>query len=85
MTHIDIYLRDKCSQCNLAKSLLDTKGVPYNEINLDYNDALAFKVMRAFNQRSVPQIVINNTAIGGYEALEKLESNGRLDSILTAA
>lgn len=82
MNSIDIYLREDCSQCGLAKALLDTKGVSYNEINLDNNETLALNIMRTFNQRSVPQIVINRTAIGGYEALAKLESSNRLDAIL---
>ena len=82
MNNIDIYLRDKCSKCSQAKLLLDNKGIRYKEINLDSNEALAFKVMRAFNQREVPQIVINQTAIGNYERLKQLDEEGRLDRML---
>ncbi len=83
MNHIEIYSRESCPNCQLAKSLLDAKGVTYNEINLDYNETLALKVMRIFNQRTVPQIVINKTAIGDYDSLEKLETQGQLDIMLS--
>lgn len=82
MNHIDIYSRDTCPNCELVRALLDAKGVGYNEINLDYNETLAFKVMRTFNQRRVPQIVIDHKAIGSYDSLIKLDNNGQLDQIL---
>lgn len=82
MYHIDIYLREDCDHCDLAKSLFDAKGILYSEVNVDSNETLALKVMRVTDQRSVPQIVINNTAIGDLDALKKLDKEGRLDRIV---
>lgn len=83
MPKIEIYTKQTCSYCVRAKQLLDKKGVKYTEITVE-QDQKAFEAMlsRAQGRRTVPQIFIDNRAIGGCDDLYALEEAGRLDVIL---
>lgn len=83
MPKIEIYTKQTCSYCVRAKQLFDKKGVKYTEIAVD-QDQKAFEEMlsRAQGRRTVPQIFIDNRAIGGCDDLYALEEAGRLDVIL---
>ena len=66
----------------MAKQLLDRKGVKYTEIRIDLNPEKRQEMMKKSRQRTVPQIFINNEAIGGYTDLLAIERTQRLDSLL---
>lgn len=66
----------------MAKQLLDRKGVKYTEIRVDLNPEKRQEMMKKSRQRTVPQIFINNEAIGGYTDLLAIEKTQRLDSML---
>lgn len=66
----------------MAKQLLDRKGVEYTEIRVDQNPEKRQEMMEKSRQRTVPQIFINNEAIGGYTDLLAIEKTQRLDSLL---
>jgi len=66
---ITIYTRDNCAFCDRAKSLLESRGVVYNAINIDnHTEAREFLIDQGL--RSVPQI-FNGTALiqGGFQGL----------------
>ena len=85
MKQVDIYTSPLCGYCHMAKRLLDTKGVPYTEINvLGDADARAKMVARAPGARTVPQIFIGDTHVGGSDDLHALERTGKLDPLLAA-
>jgi glutaredoxin 3 len=67
-----------------AKSLLDVKGLPYEEIALDDDPAFRQTVFDRTGGWTVPQVVIDGTAIGGFTELWQLEHAGRLDELLAA-
>jgi len=82
MANIDIYTKSWCPYCSRAKSLLDSKRVPYNEIDVT-SDPRAENVMKVRSQRqTVPQIFINDVHIGGSDDLVEAEHSGLLDSLL---
>lgn len=83
---IEIYFRPLCGYCELAKKLLDRKGVPYLERNVAADRSLVAEVIgRSGGYMSLPQIFIDGRHIGGFEALAELDRHGQLDNLLAAA
>jgi glutaredoxin 3 len=84
MPDVVIYSRSWCGYCTRAKALLARKGVTFREIEIDGNDALRDEmVARAGGRRTVPQVFIGETHVGGCDDLFQLESEGWLDALLT--
>jgi glutaredoxin 3 len=66
-----------------AKSLLRSKGVAFEEIDVSSDSALREKMIEmSGGRRTVPEIFINGKIIGGYDELRALEDEGRLDPLL---
>ena len=85
MANITIYTTRTCSFCFAAKSLLTKKGVSFDEIDVSADPAERQRMMlRANGRRSVPQIFIGETHVGGNEDLYELERRGGLDPLLMA-
>jgi len=83
MVKIDIYTSATCPYCKCAKALLRSKGASFNEFEVDGNpELIAESVKRSNGMRTVPQIFIENFHVGGYDELNSLEKNGKLDSLL---
>ena len=83
---VEIYTWRFCPFCIRAKALLDRKGVSYEEYAIDGdNAARAAMSERAGGRTSVPQIFVDNLAIGGCDELHGLERAGRLDALLQGA
>lgn len=81
--HIEIYTREMCSYCIKAKNLLKLKDIDFVEINLDMNPEKIAEMISRAQRKTVPQIFIDNKHIGGCDDLYELESNGKLNSILS--
>ena len=80
---IDIYTSRSCPYCIRAKSLLKSKGVKFNELEVDGNpELIAESVKRSDGMRTVPQIFIENFHVGGYDNLVNLDKDGKLNSLL---
>jgi glutaredoxin 3 len=80
---VEIYTKFGCPYCVRAKQLLDSKGVRYTEYDISTGGAKrAEMVARAPGARTVPQVFINDMAIGGSDDLRALESAGKLDGLL---
>jgi glutaredoxin 3 len=82
MKKVEIYTTGWCPYCNAAKSLLAEKGVEYSEIDADDQDVRMAMVQRANGRRTVPQIFIGDTHVGGYDDMAALERRGQLDPLL---
>lgn len=82
---ITLYTTPWCSYCHSAKALLKRKGVQFEEIDVQ-DPALRQDMMRrAHGRRTVPQIFIGDTHVGGSDELHDLERRGALDSLLVPA
>ena len=69
----------------MPKGLLDSKGVAYTEYAIDGdNAARAAMAERSGGRRSVPEIFIDDSHIGGCDELHALDRAGELDSLLAA-
>lgn len=80
---VEIYTTPICPYCNAAKRLLDRKGVTYREIDVSRDPALRqAMVQRANGRRSVPQIFVGSTHVGGSDDLHALDHAGKLDPLL---
>jgi len=84
MIRVQIYTTRWCGYCTRAKSLLDAKGIAYEEIALDDDPAFRSFLQNLTGGWSVPQILINGTPIGGYTELWRLDRSGALDGQLVA-
>ncbi len=82
MPEIIIYTAGFCPYCTMAKRLLDKKGVTYTEINVDAEPGLRQAMMEKTQRRTVPQIYIGTTHIGGFDDLYALELQKQLDPLL---
>ena len=83
MAEVTIYTSVFCGFCHRAKHLLESKGVTFTEIDVTTDvDMRRVMAERAGGRRSVPQIFIGETHIGGYTDLDALENAGQLDKLL---
>tara|TARA_B100001113_G_C20908371_1_gene534505 strand:- start:447 stop:668 length:222 start_codon:yes stop_codon:yes gene_type:complete len=72
LKNIKIYTTDWCTYCDLAKRFFNEKGWPYEEINIEKKGWGREKLLQVGKAMTVPQIVIDGKAIGGYDDLIKL-------------
>lgn len=80
---IDIYTKFACPFCVRAKHLLDKKGAKYNEYDITMGGEKRDEMMeRAPMARTVPQIFIGDTYVGGSDDLAALDQAGKLDALL---
>jgi len=84
MARIQIYTTRWCGYCNRAKALLEQKGLAYEEIALDDDPAFRQRIRDLTGGWTVPQILIDESPIGGYTELRRLDLDGRLDALLAA-
>ena len=80
---ITIYSTTWCPSCVSAKKLLDSKGLPYEEINIEEENMSREKLSEITGGHTVPQIVINKKTIGGFEHLMMFNQSGELDKIIS--
>lgn len=83
MQPVTIYTTRICPYCVNAKRLLDKKGVAYEEIRIDTsNEKYEEMLSRSNGMRTVPQIFIGDTHVGGCDELYALEKQGQLNLLL---
>lgn len=79
---VTIYSTAICPYCIAAKNFLKSKGVAWTEVRID-TDPEGLQRMRALTSRtSVPQIVIGETHVGGYDDMMALHREGKLEPLL---
>jgi len=80
---VSMYVTAFCPYCSMAERLLQAKGVKDIErIRVDLDPGQRAEMMRRTRRRTVPQIYIGETHIGGFDDLSALDRAGRLDSLL---
>lgn len=85
MKPVEIYTTPICGFCHATKRLLDAKGVSYSEIDVMADPSRRTEMMqRANGGRTVPQIFIGDTHVGGNQELQALERAGKLDALLAS-
>ena len=83
MKTVTMYTTAVCPYCIRAKQILTARGVGHiEEIRIDSNDAERLKMMEITGRRTVPQIFIGSTHVGGCDDLMALDSKGELLPLL---
>ena len=85
MPVVQIYTKTFCPYCWRAKMLLESKGVSFMEISVDFGGTdKATMIERAGGRTTVPQIFIGERHVGGCDDLMALERDGKLDRLIAA-
>lgn len=81
-TKVEIYTRRHCAYSQRAKELLRIKGVDFVEHDITNDGLLTAEMRQTGEQRSVPEIFVDNASIGGCNELFDLDERGHLDLLL---
>jgi glutaredoxin 3 len=85
MAKVMMYSTGVCPYCTMAEKLLRSKGVAEIEkVRVDLDPARREEMMQKTGRRTVPQIYIDETHIGGFDDLSALEKTGGLDAMLAS-
>ena len=85
MANITLYTKDHCAYCANAKRFLVTKDIDFDEVDITKDPSLERELASQTRQRTLPQIFVENTFIGGFTELVRLNSEGKLDHLKPAA
>ena len=84
--HVLMYSSGVCPYCTMAERLLKNKGVDEIEkIRIDLDPQHRMAMMEKTGRRTVPQIYIGDTHVGGFDDLSALDKLGKLDALLNGA
>ena len=83
MQPVRMYSTGVCPFCVMAERLLLSRGVPeIQKIRVDLEPEQRVEMMRITGRRTVPQIYIGDTHVGGYDDLAVLDRAGKLEPLL---
>ena len=82
MPQVKVYTTDFCPYCDVAKRILESKEIEYEEINIHGNPEMRDHIEELTGRRDVPQIFIDDQHIGDDDNLAELARSGELDKLL---
>jgi glutaredoxin 3 len=85
MSNVTVYTTENCPFCTRAKQLLDTRGVEYEEINLERDPRGRQELVEKTGMMTFPQVLIGDELIGGFTETLAADRSGRLQELLAAA
>jgi glutaredoxin 3 len=80
-----MYTTAVCPYCQMAERLLRAKGVEVEKVRVDLEPQRRVEMMEKTGRRTVPQIYVGETHVGGYDDLAALDRAGKLDPLLSGA
>jgi glutaredoxin 3 len=81
--HVLMYSTGVCPYCVMAERLLKAKGVDEIEkVRIDLDPEQRNQMMQKTGRRTVPQIYIGDTHVGGFDDLSALDRAGKLEPLL---
>ncbi len=84
MARVRMYTTAVCPFCQMAERLLQAKGAEIEKIRIDIDPAERTAMMEKTGRRTVPQIYVGETHVGGYDDLAALDRAGKLDPLLAS-
>ena len=81
MARIQMYTTRWCGYCVRAKTLLESRGISFEEISLDDDPDFRRRLLDLTGGWTVPQIVIDGRPIGGSTELWQLDRSGELERL----
>ena len=85
MPAIEVYTQDWCPYCSRVVSLLQKKGVAFQEIDAPHGSAARAEATRRAGRNTMPQVFIDGRHIGGCDDVVTLDRTGKLDALLALA
>lgn len=84
MSDVVVYTTEPCAYCTRVKMLLKAREVEFREVNLS-SDPLGFQELaQRTGMMTLPQVVIDDTVVGGYMETVAADQSGRLSELLAA-
>ncbi|MBA3329085.1 MAG: glutaredoxin [Solirubrobacterales bacterium] len=84
MKDIVVYTTVACSFCTRVKALLDTREIPYREIDLARDPDGRVALAQHTGMMSFPQVIIDGELLGGFRETLAADQSGRLRELLAA-
>ena len=81
---VTLYTTEPCGFCRQAKTLLQSRGVTYDEVNLAKDPVGRADLVARTGQMTFPQIVVGERSIGGFRELLEADREGGLTDLLAA-
>jgi glutaredoxin 3 len=81
---ITVYTTDPCSFCARVKSLLQTRGLPFTEVNLARDADGRAELAQRTGMMSFPQVIVGEVVIGGYQETLAADRSGKLRELIAA-
>jgi glutaredoxin 3 len=82
LKNITVYSKNYCPYCDRAKAILNQRGIPFEEINIeDWEPSKIQELFERSGMRTVPQIFANEQLIGGYTELAALDQKDGLRNL----
>ena len=78
MKKVEFYSAGWCPFCLRAKALLKSRGIEFEEINVDRVPGFREKLVEMTGRMTIPQIIIDGTPVGGYDDIAALDRAGEL-------
>ena len=85
MPRVTLYTTEPCGFCRVAKSLLDKRNVDYDEVSLAKDPVGRTELVQLTGMMTFPQVVIDDTPVGGYQELVQLDRAGGLKALAESA
>lgn len=82
MKEITIYTTNYCPYCTAAKALFKSKNLPFTEISVEGDTEKRRWLVEQTGRTTVPQIFIGNQSVGGFDDVNALNSQGKLDTLV---
>lgn len=79
---VQVFTTQRCPYCEWSKRLLTRRGIDYEEVRIDLDDARRTEMFTRSGRTSVPQIFIGERHIGGYQDMVALDQSGTLQKML---
>jgi glutaredoxin 3 len=84
MTPVTVYSTSWCPWCDRAKALLKTRGIDFADVNIESQPDFRQQLLDLTGGYTVPQIVIGDSPIGGFQQLRALDASGELGKLIAA-
>jgi glutaredoxin 3 len=85
MARVTVYTTEPCGYCRTAKTLLDRRGIAYEEINLSKDAEGRAELVARTGMMTFPQVIVDGEPLGGFQELVRADRSGVLAGLLVAA
>ena len=85
MANVEVFTQPWCPYCSRVVSLLQGKGVAFQEIDAPHGSAARADAMQRSGRTTMPQVFIDGRPIGGCDDVLALDRTGKLDPMLSPA